>query len=318
MLRVDNLNGRLQQHTQLRWRDICIAPCGVTLDPAALYRIGGGTSLASEPFSLPRASGDVFIDAEVGSKVKHWVGLGLMIGGVVAAGYGFVFWQFFNSFAENDTTSSRPGRAQLRAERRHRLPRPCGAVLETVGLPMFFRRDVGSGSLAPAAPEKTATRRPGTSFGLPWSAAPHEVRPVRAPRADRRGRYVRGFQRTRRRGRRLREARRDQAHPAGPRGGRALRQDAADRGAHPLRALAPQHRPDPRSRDLGGRRVLHRPRVRRGLRPARDHGADQRRGRDHPRGAVAAHRRRDRAGAELRARAARAGRTGAGARSIAT
>ena len=41
-------------------------------------------------------------------------------------------------------------------------------------------------------------------------------------------------------------------------------------------------------------------------------------GRDHPRGAVAAHRRRDRAGAELRARAARAGRAAAGARSTAT
>jgi hypothetical protein len=136
-LRVDNANGRLQQHTQLRWRDICIAPCGVTLDPTALYRIGGGTSLPSEAFSLPRASGDVFIDAEVGSKVKHWVGLGLMIGGVVAAGYGFIFWQFFNSFAQNDTSSA--------AQDARNFGRTVGivflsvgAVLEAVGLPMFF------------------------------------------------------------------------------------------------------------------------------------------------------------------------------------
>ena len=137
MLRVDNLNGRLQQHTQLRWRDICIAPCGVTLDPAALYRVGGGTSLASEPFSLPRASGDVFIDAEVGSKVKHWVGLGLMIGGVVAAGYGFVFWQFFNSFAENDTTSAAQD-ARSFGRTIGIVFLSVGAVLEAVGLPMFF------------------------------------------------------------------------------------------------------------------------------------------------------------------------------------
>ena len=137
ILRVDNANGRLQQHTQLRWRDICIAPCGVTLDPTALYRIGGGTSLASEPFSLPRPSGDVFIDAEVGSKVKHWVGLGLMIGGVVAAGYGFVFWQFFNSFAANDTSSAAQD-ARSFGRTVGIVFLSVGAVLEAVGLPMFF------------------------------------------------------------------------------------------------------------------------------------------------------------------------------------
>jgi hypothetical protein len=136
-LRVDNPNGRLQQHTQLRWRDICIAPCGVTVDPTALYRVGGGTSLPSEAFSLPRASGDVFIDAEVGSKVKHWVGLGLMIGGVVAAGYGFIFWQFFNSFAPNDTTpTAQDARSFGRTVGIVFLS--VGAVLEAVGLPMFF------------------------------------------------------------------------------------------------------------------------------------------------------------------------------------
>ena len=74
-LRVDNPNARLQQFTPLMWRDVCIAPCGITVDPAATYRIGGGTSMASDPFTLPRAAGDVYIEAQVGSKVKHWVGL---------------------------------------------------------------------------------------------------------------------------------------------------------------------------------------------------------------------------------------------------
>ena len=105
ILQVDNANGRLQQHTQLRWRDVCIAPCGTTVDPAALYRIGGGTSLASEPFQLPRASGDVYIDAQVGSKVKHWVGLGLMIGGAAAALYGAATWALFNGVADSGTSS---------------------------------------------------------------------------------------------------------------------------------------------------------------------------------------------------------------------
>lgn len=87
--------------------------------------------------SLPRTAGDVFIDAEVGSKVKHWVGLGLMIGGVVAAGYGFVFWQFFNSFAPNDMTSTAQD-ARSFGRTVGIVFLSVGAVLEAVGLPMFF------------------------------------------------------------------------------------------------------------------------------------------------------------------------------------
>jgi hypothetical protein len=132
ILNVDNLNGRLQQNTMLRWRDICIAPCGATVDPTALYRIGGGTSLASAPFSMPRASGDVYVDAQVGSKVKKWVGLGLMIGGAVALLYGGIIWEFHknvqNNFGEEDTTG-------------RNIAIFCFAtagVLEVVGLPMLL------------------------------------------------------------------------------------------------------------------------------------------------------------------------------------
>lgn len=135
ILQVDNPNGRLQQHTQLRWRDICIAPCNVTMDPRGLYRIGGGTSIASDPFTLPRASGDVYIDAQVGSKVKHWVGLGLMIGGLVAAGYGLFFWEI--SRAANDNTSS--GQEARDFVRNIGITFvSIGGVLEIVGGTMFF------------------------------------------------------------------------------------------------------------------------------------------------------------------------------------
>ena len=48
-LQVDNPNARLQQFTPLMWRDVCIAPCGITVNPSATYRIGGGTSMASDP-----------------------------------------------------------------------------------------------------------------------------------------------------------------------------------------------------------------------------------------------------------------------------
>jgi hypothetical protein len=137
ILQVDNPNGRLQQHTQLRWADICIAPCGVTVDPMALYRIGGGTSMASEPFKLPRPAGDVYIEAEVGSKVKHWVGLGLMIGGLVAAGYGLLAWQLFDSVADNDNTSASQNARDF-GRTFGIIFLSVGGILEAVGLPMFF------------------------------------------------------------------------------------------------------------------------------------------------------------------------------------
>jgi hypothetical protein len=133
-LQADNPNARLQQFTPLRWRDVCLAPCDVTVDPAATYRIGGGTSIPSETFTLPRAAGDVYIDAQVGSKVKHWVGLGLMIGGVVAAGYGLLWWQLFSGV---DDTSS--GAQNFRDTGRNigLFMIGVGAVLEIVGVVMF-------------------------------------------------------------------------------------------------------------------------------------------------------------------------------------
>ena len=138
MLKVDEPNARLQQHEQLRWRDVCIAPCGTTVDPAALYRIGGGTSIASEPFQLPRTAGEVTIDAQVGSKVKHWVGLGLMIGGAAAALYGVAVWTLFNDVANADTSGSGAGQAASDTGRTFGIIfLSVGAVLEVVGITMF-------------------------------------------------------------------------------------------------------------------------------------------------------------------------------------
>jgi hypothetical protein len=138
-LRVDNQNGRLQQQTPLMWRDVCLAPCGVTVDPLALYRVGGGTSLASQPFKLPRPLGEVVVEAQVASKVNHWVGLGLMIGGVVAAGYGLAVWKLFNSVPSN-SASYDSGAEDVRSFGRTVgiVFISVGTVLELVGLPMFF------------------------------------------------------------------------------------------------------------------------------------------------------------------------------------
>jgi len=137
LLRADNPSARLQQFTPLRWRDVCIAPCGVVVDPAATYRIGGGTSIASDTFMLPRSAGDVYIDANVGSKVKHWVGLGLMIGGVVAAGYGLLWWQLFSSVSDDPYASSSVNDVRDSMRNVGLFIIGVGAVLEIVGLVMF-------------------------------------------------------------------------------------------------------------------------------------------------------------------------------------
>jgi len=136
ILRADSPSVRLQQHTQLRWRDVCLAPCGTTVDPSGLYRIGGGTAIASDPFPLPRASGDVYVDASVGSKVKRYVGLGLSIGGLVAGAYGLLFWSIAND--SNYNNSADDSGADDVARNFGLFCFAIGAVLEAVGLPLLF------------------------------------------------------------------------------------------------------------------------------------------------------------------------------------
>lgn len=79
-LNSDNPKARLQT-MQLKWRDVCMTPCGVPVDPNAVYRVGGGTIRPSNEFKMPRPAGTVLVNAETGSTVKHWVGIGLIAGG---------------------------------------------------------------------------------------------------------------------------------------------------------------------------------------------------------------------------------------------
>ncbi|HXU04422.1 MAG TPA: hypothetical protein VN903_25850 [Polyangia bacterium] len=137
-LQTDNPHARLQQHTPLLWRDICIAPCGVVVDPAGLYRIGGGESIASETFQLPRGSGDVYIDAQVGSRVKHFAGLGMMIGGGVAALYGLIYWQFSQAFRDTEAQTGSGSTGFSDTVRNIGLVFiGAGAVVEIIGIVMF-------------------------------------------------------------------------------------------------------------------------------------------------------------------------------------
>ena len=69
--------------------------------------------------------------------MKHWVGLGLMIGGLVAAGYGLLFWEFFNSSRKRERP--RPSQdARNFGRNLGIIVISVGAVLETVGMTMFF------------------------------------------------------------------------------------------------------------------------------------------------------------------------------------
>jgi len=136
-LQVDNPNGRLQQYSVLQWRDICLAPCGVAVDGGGTYRIGGGTSIPSEPFQLPRTSGEVHVDAHVASKIKHWVGLGLMIGGAVSALYGIAAWTLFNDISNNAGSADSSQAASDFGRTFGIIFISVGAVLEIVGITMF-------------------------------------------------------------------------------------------------------------------------------------------------------------------------------------
>jgi hypothetical protein len=106
ILRIDRHTARLQQQTMLGWRNICLPPCGAVVDPNGVYRVGGSGSLTSEPFQLPRASGDVYVDGHVGSKASRFAGLGLMFGGLGAAAYGALIW----ASTSDSPYSSDPGR----------------------------------------------------------------------------------------------------------------------------------------------------------------------------------------------------------------
>ncbi len=83
-LRADHPRARLQVMGPFKWQDVCMTPCRTPVPPGGLYRVGGGSLRPSDSFNLPR-SGPVVIDAQMGSTVKHWVGFGLVLGGIGAA-----------------------------------------------------------------------------------------------------------------------------------------------------------------------------------------------------------------------------------------
>jgi hypothetical protein len=130
-LTTDNHAGRLQV-MRLKWTDVCVAPCGVPVDPNGLYRIGGGTVRPSVEFHMPRSSGSVGVEAKVGSTVKHWVGIGLIIGGLASVLAGGLFVAASSNVQVSDTTST--ARETLKAEGIVYLVG--GVILTAIGIPL--------------------------------------------------------------------------------------------------------------------------------------------------------------------------------------
>jgi hypothetical protein len=90
-LTTDNRSARLQV-MNMKWTNVCTAPCDVAVDPNGIYRIGGGSVRPSEEFRMPRQQGTVLIDTQAGSTVKHWVGFGMVLGGLGAVLGGAVIY----------------------------------------------------------------------------------------------------------------------------------------------------------------------------------------------------------------------------------
>jgi hypothetical protein len=101
-VRSDHPRARLQVQGPLKWQDVCIAPCNVPVNPQGLYRIGGGTIRPSDGFNMPRQSGQVLVDAQTGSTVKHWVGFGLVLGGIGSALAGTLIYAGAPDASSND------------------------------------------------------------------------------------------------------------------------------------------------------------------------------------------------------------------------
>jgi hypothetical protein len=133
-VRSDNPQARLQTQGELKWRDVCVAPCNVPVNPAGLYRIGGGTIRPSEPFNLPRPAGHVVVQAQAGSNVKHWVGVGMVIGGLVDAALGGIYYASAEDLASSSSNST--GQSKEYFQTIGIVSVVTGVILLAIGIPL--------------------------------------------------------------------------------------------------------------------------------------------------------------------------------------
>ena len=100
-LHADTPKARLQvQRRELQWEDVCVTPCNRPVSPVGVYRIGGNTIVPSDGFNMPRPTGQVFIEASYGSKVKRYVGIAMIIAGVVNGLAGLYYYTNANDLSQ--------------------------------------------------------------------------------------------------------------------------------------------------------------------------------------------------------------------------
>jgi hypothetical protein len=74
-LRADNPRTTLQLQVDPElWSDVCIVPCARSVDPSRTYRVTGPRFVPTDPFTLPRSSGQVTIDAKMGRRPENIIG----------------------------------------------------------------------------------------------------------------------------------------------------------------------------------------------------------------------------------------------------
>jgi hypothetical protein len=135
MLRASAPRARLQMQTQLKWVDVCVAPCGVPVDPRGTYRVGGGSYRGSDAFRMPRSDGQVLIDARVGSQPKHIVGLVLMIVGIADVAGGILIYSLASHVNNDTATTGVDAQGLYRFEGIVGIV--AGVILMAVGIPMM-------------------------------------------------------------------------------------------------------------------------------------------------------------------------------------
>jgi len=134
IVRSDNPQARLQTQGGLKWRDVCVAPCNVPVNPAGLYRIGGGTIRPSDAFNMPRPAGKVVVQAQAGSNVKHWVGVGLIIGGVIDGALGGLYYASASDLVNSSSNTTGQGKEYFQTIGVVSIV--TGVILLAIGIPL--------------------------------------------------------------------------------------------------------------------------------------------------------------------------------------
>jgi hypothetical protein len=134
-LRTDTPRATLQVQTQLFWQDLCSTPCGVPVDPARLYRVGGRPFVPTEPFTMPRQTGQVVIEARMGSRARNIVGTVLTIVGIPLGVTGGIM--LYTGVHEPNDEFGQPTFSKLALTVYGAAFLITGTVLTLVGLPLW-------------------------------------------------------------------------------------------------------------------------------------------------------------------------------------